>query len=70
VIAIGSTTGNVYFVNQTDGSGHPALIRTYKFGSTGISSLSFDFSGSQYVVGTSDGKLYYIDQIADPAGTN
>jgi hypothetical protein len=69
IIAAGSTTGKVFFIDQKNASNVPALISTFDFGSA-TSSLSWDLDGSQYMVGTADGKLYYISQITDPTPSN
>jgi hypothetical protein len=66
VIAIGSTAGKVYFIDQRSTSadapnGVAALIRAYSFGSSvGINNISFDHDGNQYVIATGDGRLYYV----------
>ena len=69
VIAIGTTAGKVYFVDQkSNAGGVPALISTFNF-EAGVSSISWDLDGSQYMVGTSDGKLYYLNQVSDPTSS-
>ena len=54
-------------VDQNNGSG-PALMRTYNFGSA-VSNISFNSSAGTsgaYIVGTADGKLYYLANESDP----
>ena len=65
VIAIGSKTGKLYFVDEQSGGAAPALLRTYTLGTARINSIAYDFQGGQYVVGTQDGKLYYVEAIGD-----
>ena len=63
VIVIGSVTGKVFVIDQNNGTG-PALYQTYNFQSA-ISTISYDTDG-YYVVGTADGKLYYLNGVTDP----
>ncbi len=68
VIAIGAVNGNVYIIDQNNGTG-PALIRTYALGSA-VSSISInpesDNANGDYLVGTASGKLYYMPVESDP----
>ena len=72
VLAVGSTTGKLFFLDRDNGTTGPALIREYYLGPTEtISGVAFDANMSRYMVATSDssakdGKLYYIDAISDP----
>jgi F5/8 type C domain len=72
VLAIGTTTGKLFFLDRNDGSAGPALIREYAFGSSeAVSGIAFDPNTNRYMVttsnaSTSDGRLYYFDVIADP----
>ena len=72
VIAAGTTTGKLYFIDRNNGGSGPALIREYYFGPTeSVSGIGYDSNTSRYMVTTSDattkdGRLYYIDVIADP----
>jgi outer membrane protein assembly factor BamB len=77
VIAIGSTAGKVFFLDQRSTSAAApsavaALIRSFSFGSSvAINNISYDHDGGQYIVATSDGKLYYIHAslVADPTSS-
>ncbi|HEY4188695.1 MAG TPA: LamG-like jellyroll fold domain-containing protein [Polyangia bacterium] len=61
-LVAGSTIGNLYILNTTG----PALVQTYKFGtSTNISGIAYDNGTNSYLVSTSnatnqDGKLFYV----------
>jgi Concanavalin A-like lectin/glucanases superfamily len=72
VLAVGTTTGKLFFIDRNNGSSGPALIREYYFGPTeAVSGVAFDSSSGRYMVSTSDsstndGRLYYIDVIGDP----
>jgi hypothetical protein len=72
VVAVGTTTGKLFFIDRNNGTTGPALIREYYFGSTeAVSGVGYDSSSSRYMVstadsGTNDGRLYYFDVIADP----
>ena len=63
VIVIGSTTGKVFVIDQNNGTG-PALYQTFNFQSA-VSTISYDTDG-YYIVGTADGKLYYLNGVTDP----
>jgi hypothetical protein len=71
VLLVGTSTGKLWVIDRNAGSG-PAAIRKYFFGSTeSVSGIGFDASTSRYMITTSDstakdGKLYYIDLVADP----
>jgi len=71
ILAVGSTTGRLSFLDRHTGAA-PALIRQYYFGPTEeVSGISYDSTASRYMVSTADpttkdGRLYYIDLIADP----
>jgi hypothetical protein len=66
IIAVGDTAGNVYYVNQkTTSTGSPAVIYTTTL--TGaVSTISYDSSTSQFLVGTSSGQLVYLPRPDDP----
>jgi hypothetical protein len=72
VLAVGTSTGKLFFLDRNNGSTGPALIRQYAFGSTeAVSGISVDTSSNRYMVTTSDatakdGRLYYFDVISDP----
>ena len=72
ILAVGTTTGKLFFIDRSQGSAAGGLVREYYFGPTeSVSGVGFDSSSSRYMVTTSDptvkdGRLYYIDQIADP----
>jgi len=63
MIVIGSVTGKVFIIDQNNGTG-PAVNQTFNFGSA-ISTIAYDTDG-YYVVGTADGKLYYLNAVTDP----
>ena len=63
VIVIGSTTGKVFVIDQNNGTG-PAVYQTFNFQSA-ISTIAYDTDG-YYVIGTADGKLYYLNGVTDP----
>jgi hypothetical protein len=71
VLLVGTTTGKLFVIDRNNGSA-PALITEYHFGPTeGVSGIGFDGSTNRYMVSTSDatnkdGRLYYIDLVADP----
>lgn len=76
VLAVGSTTGKLFFLDRNNGSTGPALIRQYAFGSTeSVSGVAVDRSSDRYMVTTSDptakdGRLYYFDFLSDPTPTS
>jgi hypothetical protein len=77
IIAIGSKAGKVYFIDhRTVAGGTPANHSNYNFCTTAtctgsaVSSISYDFDGGQYVIGTADGKLYYVAAITDPTNSH
>jgi hypothetical protein len=68
VIAVGTTTGKLFFVNRrTTSTGSPQLMREYYFGSSElVSGIAYDSSANKYLVTTSsssskDGRIYTID---------
>lgn len=71
VLVVGTTTGRLFFIDRQTGSG-ASLIRQYYFGATeSVSGVGFDPNTNRYMVSTSDsttkdGRLYYVDVIADP----
>ncbi len=72
VLAVGTSTGKLYFLDRNNGSTGPALIRQYAFGPTeSVSGIAVDPSSNRYMVTTSDpsakdGRLYYFDLLSDP----
>jgi hypothetical protein len=75
VIIIGATDGYLYVIDQNSNGSIPALIQTYRFGTTGtaVSGVAFDNNSNSYMVSTAnatnkDGKLYYITASSDPTG--
>jgi hypothetical protein len=71
VIAVGANDGYLYFVNR-NGSGTPAIFKRYFVSSAAsVSSVSYDYNISAYMVSSSDGKLMFIDgaDVPDPDGT-
>jgi hypothetical protein len=74
VIAIGSSTGKLFFIDQLNASSAPALIRMYHTGSA-VSAISFRRTSSSagvFNVSTANGKTLYIDSadVADPTPNN
>jgi len=71
ILVAGTTAGNLYVIDVNGGSG-PVLKQTYVFGpTTRISGISYDRGSAAYMIATADtsakdGKLVYIDAIADP----
>jgi hypothetical protein len=71
VLVVGTTTGKLFFIDRSTGSG-VALIRQYYFGPTeSVSGIAYDTTTSRYLVSTSDatakdGRLYAFDLISDP----
>jgi hypothetical protein len=72
VLVVGTTTGKLFLLDRNNGTTGPALIRQYYFGSTQtVSGIGYDGSVSRYMVstadaGSNDGRLYYLDLVADP----
>jgi hypothetical protein len=77
VVVIGSKIGKVYVVDhRTVSAGTPALTASYDFctsatctSGSAINSVGYDFDGGQYVVGTADGKMFYISASTDPTNS-
>jgi hypothetical protein len=72
IIAIGTTGGKVFFIDQQNASSAPTLLRTYNFNSA-ISSISYDRNSSvsgEYMITTADGRMFYISRITDPTPSN
>ncbi|HEX3695547.1 MAG TPA: LamG-like jellyroll fold domain-containing protein, partial [Polyangia bacterium] len=74
VLLIGTAAGKVYEIDETNGTTR-ALTHTYTLpGGAAVSSISFNSSANAgngaYTVGTSDGKLYYINAGTDPTSGN
>ena len=72
IIAVGTSGGKVFLIDQQNASSAPALLRTYNFGSA-ISSISYDHdnaSSGQYMISTADGRLFYVSRITDPTPAN
>ena len=77
VLAVGSTGGKLYFLDRNTGNATTpvTIIREYQFGSSeAVSGIGFDPTANRYMVSTAsssgDGRLYYIDLIADPTPTS
>jgi hypothetical protein len=72
ILAVGTTTGKLFFIDRNNGTTGPTLLRTYNFGPTqSVSGIGYDSNASRYMVATSDaaagdGRVYYIDRITDP----
>jgi outer membrane protein assembly factor BamB len=76
VLVVGTTTGALYIIDINGGSG-PVLLYTYKFSpTTKVSGVGYDSTSSRYMISTADptnkdGKLFYLDLVADPTpGSN
>jgi hypothetical protein len=76
VIAIGSSTGKVFFIDQKNlaMTPAPALIRMYHVGSA-VSAIAYratNSSSGTFLVSTANGKTFYIDSadVADPTPTS
>jgi hypothetical protein len=68
IIAIGTSGGKVFLIDQQDASNVPSLIRTYNFRSA-VSSISYDrnnASSGEYMITTADGRLFYVSRVSDP----
>jgi outer membrane protein assembly factor BamB len=72
LVIVGTTTGKVFFIDRNNGTTGPALVRQYYFGPTQqVSGVGYDSNVSRYMVATADpttkdGRIYYVDLIADP----
>ena len=73
ILAVGSTKGKLYFLDRATGTSPSVkVLREYAFGaSESVSGISLDPTSNRYLVSTAnaatnDGRLYYIDLIADP----
>ena len=72
ILAVGTTTGRLYFYDRNNGTTGPAVIKEYHFGpSQSVSGIGYDSSVQRYMVSTADpatkdGRLYYFDAITDP----
>jgi hypothetical protein len=72
ILVVGTTTGKLFFIDRNNGTTGPKLLQEYAFGPTqSVSSIGYDSSSNRYLISTSDatskdGRLYYVDKIADP----
>jgi hypothetical protein len=71
ILVVGSTGGKLYFIDRkTVSGGTPKLLAEYYFGpSQSLSGVAFDPNSNRYMVttgSTTDGHLYYFDNITDP----
>jgi hypothetical protein len=72
ILAVGTTTGKLFFIDRSQGSAAGGLIRQYYFGPTeSVSGIGYDANVNRYMVTTADpttkdGRIYYVDQIPDP----
>jgi hypothetical protein len=72
IIAIGTSGGKVFLIDQQNASSAPQLVRTYNFRSA-ISTISYDRNSStsgEYMITTADGRLFYVSRITDPTPMN
>jgi hypothetical protein len=74
VLAFGTNSGKLYFLDRANGSASPngvSIIKEYNFGPTeSVSTVAYDPTSARYMVSTSssaqDGRLYYVDAVTDP----
>ncbi len=75
VLVVGSTKGNLYFLDRNTGlttaPNGVKILKEVNFGSTeSVSTIGFDSTVGRYMVSTSspanDGRLYYFDTVTDP----
>jgi hypothetical protein len=69
IIVAGTSSGSLFVINRmTTATGTPALLATYKLGSA-VSTVSLNAStngsAGAYMVGTANGKLFFIDKVSD-----
>ncbi|MBI2889594.1 MAG: hypothetical protein HYY13_02305, partial [Nitrospirae bacterium] len=63
VHVVGNANGKVYYIDESAAN----VFKTYDFGSgVMIGQVSFNFSQQKFMIGTSDGGLYYLNKEADP----
>jgi fibronectin-binding autotransporter adhesin len=74
VLVVGSSNGNLYFLDRNTGSttapNGVKILKEVNFGpSESVSSIGFDSTYSRYMVSTSsaanDGRIYYFDLVSD-----
>ena len=74
VLVVGSSNGNLYFLDRNTGSttapNGVKILKEVNFGpSESVSSVGFDSTFGRYMVSTSsaanDGRIYYFDLVAD-----
>jgi hypothetical protein len=73
VIAYGSSTGKVFFIDQRNASSAPALIKMFHYGSP-VSSVAYRTTGSSsgvFMVSTADGHTFLVNSadVVDPSPT-
>jgi hypothetical protein len=68
VVVVGDSGGNVYYVDQKNASSAPAVFYTETLGGA-VSSISWDPSSAQYMVGTSTGQFELLAAKPDPTPT-
>jgi hypothetical protein len=69
VVAVGANDGYLYFVDRNSGSSVPNIFKRYFVTSAGsISSVSYDYNTSEYMVASSDGRLMFVNgtDVHDP----
>src|SRR5438874_1014852 len=55
ILAVGTTTGKLFFLDRNNGTTGPALVREYYFGPTqSVSGIAYDGNASRYMVSTAD----------------
>jgi hypothetical protein len=78
VLVVGTSKGNLYFLDRNTGSATApngvAILKEVNFGPTEtVSSVGFDSTVGRYMVTTSsasnDGRLYYFDLVTDPTAS-
>ena len=78
ILVVGSSKGNLYFLDRNTGLTSPngvKIVKEVNFGSNvTVSSIGFDSTVSRYMVSTSsaanDGRVYYFDLVSDPTSSS
>jgi outer membrane protein assembly factor BamB len=72
-LVAGTSSGSVFIINANSNGSHlPVLRQTYQFGSavSGISYHRLSATTGSYMIGTANGRLYYISKVTDSDGYN
>jgi hypothetical protein len=57
---VGAADGYVYFIDRHNGSNSPQIFKKYFAGAGSVSSVAYNYSTSDYMVSTNDGRLVFI----------